>query len=122
MPDFKYTRKKSGQIYSKLEDYPKYAKKALKEMDRQVEGLKVDSRGLAYRGLMIRHLILPGGLEETKEVLDFIHEELSPDVFVNLMDQYTPSYKAFEYKELSRRISPRECRQAEDYARGLGLF
>lgn len=121
MPDFKYSYTKSGKRYSKVPDYPKRAKEALKEMDRQVGGLKTDNEGVAYKGLLIRHLMLPGGLEETKEVLEFIKEELSPDVLVNLMNQYTPSFKAFEYEEISKRLDVMEYKQAFDYGKELGL-
>jgi len=121
MPDFKYNSSERGRTYSQVEDYPKKAKLALKEMDRQVGGLKVDDRGIAYRGLLIRHLMLPGGLEDTKEVLNFIEKELSSDVLVNLMDQYYPSHRAHEYEELSRRLRIGEYRKAYAYAMGLGL-
>lgn len=121
LPDFKYSSTESGERYSKVADYPINAKKALKEMDKQVGGLKTDHRNIAYRGLLIRHLMLPGGLEDTKEVLDFIKDELSSDVLVNLMDQYTPCYKAFEYKEIAKRLDSSEYEQAYEYAKQLGL-
>lgn len=121
MPDFKYSSTKSGERYSKVSDYPKRAKEALREMDRQVGGLKTDSRGIAYKGLLIRHLMLPGGLEETKEILEFIKEELSSDVLVNLMDQYIPRYKAFEYQEIAKRLDFVEYKQAYTYGKELGL-
>ncbi|HZK44500.1 MAG TPA: radical SAM protein [Syntrophomonadaceae bacterium] len=121
MPDFKYSFTESGKRYSKVSDYPKRAKEALREMDRQVGGLKTDNRGIAYKGLLIRHLMLPGGLAETKEVLEFIKEELSSDVLVNLMNQYTPNYKAFEYKEIANRLNFMEYKQAYKYGGKLGL-
>lgn len=121
MPDFKYSSDERGKKYSKVSDYPKHVKEALKEMDRQVGGIKTDGEGIAYRGLLIRHLMLPGGLEDTRKVLDFIKEELSQDVLVNLMDQYYPSHKAFEYKEISKRLDHADYRQAYNYARKLGL-
>lgn len=121
MPDFKYNSTELGQRYSKVSDYPKMAKKALIEMDKQVGGLKTDHRNIAYKGLLIRHLILPGGLEDTKKILEFIKEELSPDVMVNLMDQYYPSYKAFEYKQISKKLDFMEYKQAYSYGEKLGL-
>lgn len=121
MPDFKYSSIEFGKRYSKLADYSEKVKKALIEMDRQVGGLKTDSKGLAYRGLLIRHLVLPGGFEDTKGVLNFIKEELSSDVLVNLMDQYHPSYKAFEYKEISKTLDYKEYRQAYRYGKSLSL-
>lgn len=121
MPDFKYSSNEYGQKYSKVIGYPKIAQKALIEMDRQVGGLKTDYRNLAYKGLLIRHLMLPGGLEDSKEVLEFIKKELSLDVLVNLMVQYNPTYKAFEYKQIARRLDVTEYKQAYSYAKSLGL-
>ena len=121
MPDFKYHLDERGQRYSGVKNYPETVKNALKEMDRQVGGLKTDERGIAYRGLIIRHLMMPQGLEDTKEVLKFIKEELSPDCLVNLMEQYYPAHQAFEYKEIARRASPKEYEEALMYAKKLGL-
>lgn len=121
MPDFKYSVPYRSKKYSQVLDYPKKAKMALKEMDRQVGGLKTHERGIAYKGLLIRHLILPGGLEDTKEVLKFIEEELSQDTLVNLMSQYYPTYNAFQYDELGRRINFKEYREAYTFAQKLGL-
>lgn len=121
MPDFKYAESERSLKYSRVKDYPAMAKRAIKEMDRQVGGLKIDGRGIAYRGLLIRHLVLPGGLEDTKKVLRFIKEELSPDCLVNLMDQYYPAHQAHRYEELSRRLSRREYEAARAYAEELGL-
>lgn len=121
MPDFKYNSSELGKRYSKVSNYPQIAKKALKEMDRQVGGLKTDNRNIAYRGLLIRHLMLPGGLEDTKKILEFIKDELSSDVLVNLMNQYRPSYKAFEYKEIAKKLSLKEYREACKYGEKLGL-
>jgi len=121
MPDFKYNLPEWGQQYSKIKNYPQKAQIALQEMDKQVGGLKVDEQGAAFRGLIIRHLILPGGLENTKKVLDFIKEKLSPDCLVNLMDQYYPAHQAFRYPELSRRLTGREYAEAYRYAQKLGI-
>ena len=121
MPDFKYNSPERAKRYSKVEDYPEKVKSALKEMNRQVNGLKIDERGIACRGLLIRHLVLPGGLEDTKKVLKFIKDELSPDCLVNLMNQYYPSHKAFEYEEIAKGLSFMEYQQAYDYAKKLGL-
>ncbi len=74
MPDFKYHTDERGIKYFRVRDYPKYVKNALKEMDRQVGGLKVDDMGVACRGLLIRHLVMPGGLEDTREILKFIKD------------------------------------------------
>jgi putative pyruvate formate lyase activating enzyme len=121
MPDFKYHLAERGQKYSQAKDYPDRVKMALKEMDRQVGGLKLDAEGIAYRGMIIRHLVMPGGLEDTKEVLRFIKEELSPDCLVNLMDQYYPSHQAHQYQEISRRLTRKEFQEALQLAEKLGL-
>ncbi|WP_066635213.1 4Fe-4S cluster-binding domain-containing protein [Desulfolucanica intricata] len=121
MPDFKYNLAERGQKYSKIKNYPEIVKMALKEMDRQVGGLKINEQGIAYKGLIIRHLMMPGGLADTKEVLKFIKEELSSDCLVNLMDQYYPTHQAFNYKEISKRLNTKEFEEALEYANKLGL-
>ncbi|MDI9438643.1 MAG: radical SAM protein [Bacillota bacterium] len=121
MPDLKYSSPERAHRYSQAEDYFAKARLALQEMDRQVGGLEVSAAGVAQRGLLIRHLVLPGGLEDTKKVLEFVREELSPDCMVNLMDQYYPCYRAHEHPELCRRVSSTEFRAAWDFAQSLGL-
>lgn len=120
MPDFKYG---DSQVAARFSDAPGYfevARAALKEMHRQVGDLEVRD-GIARRGLLIRHLVLPGGLAGTEKVLRFIAEELSRETFVNIMAQYYPTYKAWQYPELARRITPEEYREALEIARRLGL-
>ncbi len=121
MPDFKYNQSERGRKYSGIQDYPTIVQKSLKEMDRQVGGLKIDKQGIAYRGLLIRHLVMPGGVEDTKEILKFIKEALSPDCQVNLMEQYFPAHQAYQFEELSQRLSYNEYQEALAYARTLGL-
>lgn len=121
MPDFKYHLAERGSRYSKVKDYPEKVKLALKEMDHQVGGLKVNKDGIAYRGLIIRHLMMPGGLEDSKEVLKYIKQELSPDCVVNLMDQYYPAHQASRYFEISQRLSKQEYKEALAFAQRLGL-
>ncbi len=121
MPDFKYHYSERGERYSRVKDYPARVKQALNEMDRQVGGLKTDADGIAYRGLLIRHLVMPGGLEDTKEVLKFIRQELSPDCLVNLMEQYYPAHEAHKYEEISRRLTRQEYREALAFAKDLEL-
>ena len=121
MPDFKYSLPGRGEKYSGVKLYPEIVQAALKEMDRQVGGLKTDNDGIAYRGLIIRHLMMPGGLEDTKEILKFIKEELSPDCLVNLMKQYYPAHQAFQFKELSKRLGSAEYKQALDFAKRINL-
>jgi len=121
MPDFKYHQAERGKKYSGVKDYPAIVKRSLKEMDRQVGGLKTDKQGVAYKGLIIRHLIMPGGLDDTKEILNFIKDELSPDCLVNLMDQYFPAHQAYKYEELAQRLSYNEYKKTLNYAKTLGL-
>ncbi len=121
MPDFKYTMQERAEKYSGVRDYPEKVRETLREMDRQVGGVQTDSAGIAWRGLIIRHLMMPGGTGDTREVLKFISEELSPDCMVNLMEQYYPAHRAFEYRELSRKLTPEEYRESLNYARELGL-
>lgn len=120
MPDLKYGDSQVAARYSDAPGYFEIAKAALKEMHRQVGDLKIEG-GIARRGLLVRHLVLPGGLAHTEEALRFIAEEISRDTYVNLMAQYYPAYKAWQYPELARRITPEEFREALEFARKLGL-
>jgi putative pyruvate formate lyase activating enzyme len=90
-------------------------------MHRQVGDLQLDENGLATRGLLVRHLVLPGGLAGTAEVVRFLAEEISRDTYLNVMDQYRPSYKAHQYPELSRRITREEYQAAVRLALDAGL-
>jgi putative pyruvate formate lyase activating enzyme len=90
-------------------------------MHHQTGDLKVDSRGIAYRGLLIRHLVLPNDLAGSRKILEFIRNEISKESYVNIMAQYRPSGKANEYEELSRRPSSNEFSDVVTYARKLGL-
>ena len=121
MPDFKYSSSPSAKKYSKAPDYPDIVKEALREMHRQVGVLKMDNRGIAYRGLLIRHLIMPDGIAGTRDAMEFISKELSPDSYVNIMDQYRPCYKAFDHPEIARRITTEEYEDAVRFAREAGL-
>lgn len=121
MPDFKYTQSISAKMYSKAPDYPEIVKEVLKEMHKQVGILQMDNRGIAYRGLLIRHLVMPGHLAETKEVMKFIAGELSPHSYVNIMDQYRPCYRASDYPEIARRITMEEYEEAVRFAVEAGL-
>jgi len=127
MPDFKYSDPEMGLKYSKAKDYPQVARAAIKEMHRQVGVLKVDEWGiirkglLAYRGLLIRHLVLPNNIAGTKEFVKFIADEISKDTYVNIMNQYRPCYKARDYPELNRRITNKEYTEAIQAALDAGL-
>ena len=120
MPDFKYGENAVAARYSQAPDYFERAAAALQEMHRQVGDLLVRN-GLAVRGLLVRHLVLPGGLARTERVLRFIREEISPETYVNIMAQYYPTHRAWDYPELSRRITSAEYREALALAQSMGL-
>ncbi|MCW3491492.1 radical SAM protein [Dethiobacter alkaliphilus] len=121
LPDTKYSDPGLAKKYSGVENYPASMFSSLKEMHRQVGTLQVDKRGVAVRGLMVRHLIMPGGLAGTEDVLRFIAAELSPDTYINLMGQYHPAFEADKYPELSRRPSGNELAAARALAKKYGL-
>ena len=121
MPDIKFGDNIKAKKYTKSANYFDVARESVKEMYRQVGNLKIDDRHIAYKGLIIRHLVMPDNLSDTDKVLDFIAEEISKDTFVNIMSQYYPAHKAFTFPELSRRISRKEFNEAVKYAEKLGL-
>ena len=122
LPDFKYSDPAmAAKLSSEAEDYPGYAKKALLEMQRQVGVAKPSEDGLMYRGLMIRHLVMPNNVGGSAEVMEWIARNLPKDTFVNIMSQYRPMYKAEDYPEISRRITQREYKAVVDHAMKLGL-
>ncbi len=123
MPDFKYWSTDRSRSYLKAEDYPAAAKAAILAMYRQVGDLVLDVDGIARRGLLIRHLVMPGCLDETAAILQWIARELGPGTYVNLMDQYYPAGKvsANAHPEINRRLTSREFAEATRMARHLGL-
>lgn len=120
MPDFKYGDVDIAKRYSKVESYPEVAKTAFREMHRQVGDLVMDRRGIARRGLLVRHLVLPNNLAGTSEVVRFL-AELSKDTYVNIMTQYRPCHRAHEYPALARRPTRAEFEEAFRLARDAGL-
>ena len=121
MPDFKFWKPETAQELAKAADYPEVARVAIKEMYRQVGDLVLDERGLARRGLLVRHLVMPGGLDETREILQFLAREVSPHTFVNVMPQYRPAGLASQYPAIACPLVPREFRQAAKIAGEEGL-
>jgi len=119
--DSKYAHSEVGKRYSPTETYPELTKMALLEMHRQVGVAKSASNGLMYRGLMIRHLVMPSGVSGTKEVIEWIAKNLPKDTYLNIMSQYTPTYKAHEYPAIARRITREEYSEAIRVARQAGL-
>jgi putative pyruvate formate lyase activating enzyme len=121
MPDIKYADSAEALRYSGAPNYWECVQEAVLEMHRQVGDLLCDSRGIAAQGLLIRHLVMPGGLAGTHRVLDFIANRVSTNSYVNVMDQYRPCFKALRTPELSRPITRAEYREAVSYARRYGL-
>jgi putative pyruvate formate lyase activating enzyme len=123
MPDFKYWEPDSAERYVKARDYPDVARARIREMHRQVGDLRLDHQGLAYRGLNIRHLVMPGGLNETRSILRWIRNELGPSTYVNLMDQYRPAGRvnAEHYPEINRPLASAEYAAARRFAEEIGL-
>lgn len=121
MPDVKFGDSSVAARLTGARGYWEAAQRALLEMHRQVGDLRVDSSGIAYRGLLVRHLVLPRNLAGTEAVLRFIAEEISPNTYVNIMDQYHPAYEARFHPPLDRRITRQEYSEALRIAREVGL-
>ncbi len=121
MPDMKYASPQVGLRYSKVRNYPQVNQAAVREMHRQVGDLQLDEHGLAKRGLLVRHLVLPNGLAGTPEIARFLAQEISPNTYLNIMDQYRPAYQAGQYPKLKRYITPQEYSGAVEAAHAAGL-
>ena len=121
MPDMKYSSPVVARKYSRVINYPKVNQAAVREMHRQVGDLQIDERGLAVRGMLVRHLVLPNRLAGTAEVVRFLAEEVSPHTYLNIMDQYYPTYEAHRYPSLNRRVHPEEMTEALAAAQAVGL-
>jgi putative pyruvate formate lyase activating enzyme len=135
MPDFKFWSSDSARRLCKAKDYPERARAAIAEMHRQVGALRLDRRGVACRGVLIRHLVMPGQLDQSRAIFHWLADELSPDTFVNIMPQYHPEHEvgtiaaagrrdagSKRYAEIDRRLSPREYAAACASARAAGLW
>ncbi len=120
MPDAKYADGAIAHRLSLVADYPAVNRAAVREMHRQVGDLKIDDRGVAWRWLLVRHLVLPGGMAGTVEVVCWL-AELSPDTYVNIMGQYRPCYRAYEIPEISRPLTRAEHIEAIRLATAAGL-
>jgi putative pyruvate formate lyase activating enzyme len=121
MPDMKYASPDVGRKYSHVENYPEINQAAVKEMHRQVGDLVTDERGIAQRGLLVRHLVLPEGLAGTAFIARFLAQEASRDTYINIMDQYRPCYRAMNMPPLDRRVTSTEYAEAVQQAREAGL-
>ena len=121
MPDMKYSDEESARRFSGIKNYPETNRAAAKEMHRQTGDLELDGHGVAIRGLLVRHLVLPQGLAGTPDVCRFLSQEISPNTYLNVMAQYHPCYKAFDVPELARSLSGEEFTEAVRIAHHHGL-
>lgn len=121
MPDFKFWNRESAKRYANAPDYPEVARDAVLEMHRQVGDLVLDDDGVAVKGLLVRHLVMPGGLNETGEIMGFLARKVSRDTYVNVMDQYRPCGKAYQCPPIDRRLNKDEYQEAIELARDAGL-
>jgi putative pyruvate formate lyase activating enzyme len=122
LPDIKFLDGRASERYlDGAVDYPAVVRTVLKEMHRQVGELQLDDRGIAQRGLLVRHLVMPGMTRDSEAILRFIVEELSPHTYVNIMDQYRPCFQAWRSPEIARRTTREEHRAVVEMARQLGL-
>ncbi len=121
MPDIKFSDDSIAFKYLGVKNYYSIATAAVKEMYRQVGNLKIDDRGIAYRGLLIRHLVMPQNIAGTDKIMQFIGDEVSKDAYVNIMAQYYPAYKAYKFEELNRVLDMSEYEKAIGEAQLAGL-
>ncbi|MGQ9850014.1 MAG: radical SAM protein [Aggregatilineaceae bacterium] len=123
MPDMKYADATLAQKYSKIRDYPRHNRAAVREMHRQVGDLQLDEQGIATRGLLVRHLVLPEGIAGTAEIVRFLAEEISPNTYINVMGQYRPAWRVAERQlaPLNRPVTRQEVEEARAIARQAGL-
>ena len=121
LPDLKYYYDDIAKKYSKIDNYFEYATSAIKEMYRQVGQPVLNEEGIMQKGLMIRHLVLPNNIENSKKVLKWIKENIDENVFISVMAQYFPTYKAKEIQEISRKLTQEEFSEIENYLYEIGL-
>ena len=115
LPDLKYYYNELGEKYSNVKKYFEIATEAIKEMYNQVGEPVLDDEGVMQSGLMVRHLVLPNNIENSKKVLSWIKENLSENIYVSIMAQYFPTYKAKEHEELNRKLTKQEYEEIESY-------
>jgi putative pyruvate formate lyase activating enzyme len=121
MPDMKYGSDEIGRELSGVDNYAEVNREAVLEMHRQVGDLEMDWQGIAQKGMLIRHLILPDGNAGSEVVLKFIKDHISTDTYLNIMDQYRPTYQANQFETINRRISVGEFQAVVDLAKGMGF-
>lgn len=121
LPDFKYVDSERAKRYSHAENYPEAAKTALAEMVRQQPRAEFDERGMMKKGVIVRHLMLPGGIKDSKAVVKYLYETYGNQIFVSLMNQYTPLPHVADYPEINRKLKKFEYDRLVDYAIALGV-
>ncbi len=121
LADIRYASNELARRYSRARNYVDHARAAIIEMQRQVGDLVADADGIAQKGLIVRHLIFPNGIAGSEESLRWLVEEVSPHVAVSIMSQYYPTHRAYKYKELNRKITPKEYQEVVDIAEKLGI-
>lgn len=121
LPDCKYLSPVLAERYSHAGDYPKWVREALAEMVRQAGPPVFDDRGMMQRGVIVRHLVLPGCIPDSKDVLEYLHDTWGDRIWVSILSQYTPLPHAASYPELNRTVTEEEYREVTDYARFLGM-
>lgn len=121
LPDYKYRSPILAEAFSAAKDYPKVAEKALREMLRQVGKPIFDENGMMKRGVIVRHLVLPGHTDDSMDVLRFLHENFGDDIYISIMSQYTPVKKFEKYPALSRRLTTYEYQKVVRFAEKIGI-
>ena len=121
LPDFKYVDKNISKKYSNCEDYFDVAKKGLAAMYEIVGNPQFDERGMMKKGVIVRHLMLPGHVKDSKSVLKYLHETYGNNIYISIMSQYTPLVDKDKYKEIARKLYPAEYKRLVDYAIDIGI-
>ncbi len=121
LPDFKYMDGNLGRRYSNAEDYPVVAKKAIEEMIRQVGKPEFDNRGLLKRGVVVRHLVLPGCIKDSKDIIKYLYDTYGNDIFISILNQYTPLTGVEKYPEINRKLTEEEYNEVVDFAIEIGV-
>lgn len=121
MPDLKYAENEMGLKYSNVKNYFEIATNAIKEMERQVGKPTFAKNGMIKKGLIVRHLVMPNHIENTKKVLKWFKENMQEEIYISIMTQYFPTYKATEYNEINRKITKKEYDEVERYLEELEI-
>lgn len=121
LPDFKYCDSRLAKRYSNAEDYPEVVKSALDEMVRQTGSCQFDKNGIMQKGVIVRHLVLPGFLQNSKEVIEYLYKKYGNGIFMSIMNQYTPLEYVKDYPEINRKLTEKEYDEIIDFAAGIGV-